>query len=79
MQRDIDLIVETDRGLYFGDCKWTDKAIGASALNRLRESAKPFAKTSKLFMFVLFAKRVFTLSESSGVLLFDAKGIVHES
>ena len=77
-QRDIDLIVDTEKTLYFGECKWTDKKVGDSELNRLRESSKRFdkTKTSKL---VFFAKNGFTFPESNDVLLFDAKRIVKES
>lgn len=78
-QRDIDVVVETERALYVGECKWTEKKVGESELKLLRTSAKPIAKTKKPIKFVLFARSGFTLAESEDVLIFDAERIVHES
>jgi hypothetical protein len=78
-QRDIDVVVETDKALYAGECKWTEKKVGASELKLLETSAKVVAKTKKTLKFVLFAKNGFTLEESEDILLFDAGRIVKES
>lgn len=34
-QREIDIIADTGRTLYVGECKWTDAKIGVNELNRL--------------------------------------------
>lgn len=78
-QRDIDVVVDTEKALYFGECKWTNRKVGASELSRLQESSKAFAGTKKPVKFVLFAKNGFAFSESDKVLLFDAERIVQES
>ena len=77
-QRDIDVVVETEKTLYVGECKWTEKKVGETELSRLRASSKRVAKTKKPVKFVLFSRSGFTFSESDNVLLFDAGRIVRE-
>ncbi len=74
-QREIDLIVETDKALYFGECKWSNNKIGEKELEHLKTSAKAL-KTKKPVKWILFNKKGFTIKESKDVLLFDAKRIV---
>ena len=76
-QREIDLIIETDKALYVGECKWSDNKIGEKELTRLKQSTKAL-KTKKPIIWVLFNKKGFGVKESQGVLLFDAVRIVKE-
>jgi AAA+ ATPase superfamily predicted ATPase len=78
-QRDIDLVVETEKVLYIGECKWTDKKVGIKELERLQESSKALAKIRKPAKFVLFAKNGFAFSSVDDVMLFSAEEIVRES
>lgn len=82
-QREIDLIVETDKALYIGECKWSEQKTGESELKRLRESAKHIAaKTKKPVKWVLFSKEGFSddIQKRKGeVLLFDAPKLVEAS
>jgi AAA+ ATPase superfamily predicted ATPase len=77
-QRDIDLVVETDKALYFGECKWTDRQVGPSELKRLRESSKKLAETKKPIKLVFFAKNGFSFSQSEEVMLFNAEKITQK-
>ncbi len=74
-QREIDLIIETDKTLYIGECKWSDNKIGEKELEHLKQSAKAL-KTKKQVKWVLFNKKGFSINESKDVLLFDAERIV---
>jgi AAA+ ATPase superfamily predicted ATPase len=76
-QREIDLIIETDKALYVGECKWSDNKMGEKELTRLKQSTKAL-KTKKPIIWVLFNKKGFGVKESQGVLLFDAVRIVKE-
>jgi len=78
-QRDIDLIVETEKVLYIGECKWTDKKVGLGELEHLQESSKALTNTKKTVKFVLFAKNGFAFSPTSDVILFSSEEIVQES
>lgn len=75
-QREIDLVVETDRALYAGECKWTEQKIGESELKQLQESAKRIARAKKPVKWVLFSKEGFSIQETKDVLLFDPPKIV---
>jgi len=77
-QREIDLIIETDKALYIGECKWSDKKIGKKELEHLKQSASAL-KPKKPVRWVLFSKKRFTIRERGSVLLFDAGRIVAES
>ncbi|MEW6528306.1 MAG: ATP-binding protein [Candidatus Micrarchaeota archaeon] len=77
-QRELDLVIETDKSLYLGECKWSDNEIGEKELEHLKQSAKVL-KTKKPIKWVLFSKKGFTIKESNDVLLFDAERIVKES
>jgi AAA+ ATPase superfamily predicted ATPase len=77
-QREIDLIVETDKAFYIGECKWSDNKLGEKELEHLRTSAKAL-KTKKPVKWVLFNKKGFNIKESKDILLFDAERIVKES
>ncbi|MFA5049461.1 MAG: ATP-binding protein [Candidatus Micrarchaeia archaeon] len=74
-QREIDLIIATDKALYICECKWSDNKIGEKELEHLKVSAKAL-KTKKPIKWVLFNKKGFTIKESKDVLLFDAGRIV---
>jgi AAA+ ATPase superfamily predicted ATPase len=78
-QRDIDVVVETEKTLYTGECKWTEGKVGVNELHRLQESSKPFIEAKKPVKFVLFSKNGFSFSESEDILLFDAERIARES
>ena len=75
-QREIDIVVETDRALYLGECKWTDKPVGDQELIRLRESSKRFSDTKKRVRLVFFSKSGFDLPSNEEVLLFDLQKLV---
>lgn len=77
-QREIDLIVETDKAFYIGECKWSDNKIGEKELEHLKVSAKAL-KTKKPVKWILFNKKGFSIKESNDVLLFDAERIVKGS
>lgn len=77
-QREIDLIIETDKELYLAECKWSDKLIGEKELKHLKQSAKAL-KLKKPVKWVLFNKKGFTIKESNDTLLFNAERIVKES
>ena len=72
-QREIDVLVETDKAIYCGECKWTEQKIGERELNWLKESASAFARTKKPVKFVLFSKRGFEISDDREALMFDAE------
>ena len=72
-QREIDVLVETDKAIYCGECKWTEQKIGERELNWLKESASAFARTKKPVKFVLFSKRGFEISDDGEALMFDAE------
>lgn len=74
----IDVIVETQTTLYVGECKWTNKKIAWSEINRLHESSKAL-KTKKPIKKVLFAKAGFNFSEPPAeTLIFDPARIETE-
>ncbi len=77
-QREIDLIIETNKAFYIGECKWSDNKIGESELEHLKQSAKAL-KTKKPVKLVLFNKRGFAINEGKDMLLFDVERIVKES
>lgn len=71
-QREIDVIVETEKRLYIGECKWTDGNVGEGELRRLQESAGAL-RGGKPVTWVMFTKRRCKLGEGKDVLLFDAE------
>jgi len=75
-QREIDLIIETEKYIYVGECKWSDNKIGENELRHLQESAKAL-KAKKPIKWVLFNKKGFTITENKDVLLFDADRIAN--
>ena len=75
--REIDVIVETEKSLYAGECKWTNKKIGWSEANRLEESSKAL-KTKKPIKKALFSKQGFEFFEAKDTILFDPKKIEEE-
>jgi AAA+ ATPase superfamily predicted ATPase len=72
-QREIDVLVETDKAIYCGECKWTEQKIGERELNWLKESASAIVRTKKPVKFVLFSKRGFEISTDREALMFDAE------
>lgn len=70
--REIDLIIETDRAAYVGECKWAEYAVGEKQLHRLQESAQAL-QFKKPVIWVLFSKKKSTLKERGDLLLFDAQ------
>ncbi len=81
-QREIDLVVETDKALYVGECKWSEQKIGESTLKQLQASAKYIvAKTKKPVKWVLFSKEGFNndIQETKDLLLFDAPKLIEAS
>ncbi len=74
-EREIDLVIETDKALYVGECKWSDSAVGMKELEALKASARGL-KTKKPIRWVLFNKKGFSIKESDDVWLFDAERIV---
>ena len=76
-QREIDLIVETNRSLYIGECKWSSKKAGKKELEHLRQTASAL-KTGKPITFVLFDRAGFDIKAEDGLLLFDPGSMVAE-
>jgi uncharacterized protein len=75
-QREIDIVIETDKALYVGECKWTNQKVGGRDLIWLRESSKGIVmSSSKNVRFVLFAKRGFEVFDEKDVLLFDVEAL----
>lgn len=71
-QREIDLVVETDKAVYIGGCKWTGDKTGEAELRALQESAKAVAaRYKKPVVWTLFSKSGFSLKEADNLLLFD--------
>jgi len=75
VQREIDVVVETNAGVYLGECKWTEEVPGESELTVLKEASGGI-KTKKPVTFVFFSKNGFAFRGKEGLLLFDAKDIV---
>lgn len=69
-QREIDIVVETDKVLYVGECKWTNRKVGKQELNWLREASGGL-KSHKVVRFVLFAKNGFEPLDDKEALLLD--------
>jgi hypothetical protein len=76
-QREIDAVVETDKGLYVGECKWTEQKLGEQELNWLKGSSRAVARAKKPVRLVLFSKRGFKIPDDKEVLMFDADRLVH--
>jgi len=70
-QREIDLIIETDKAVYLGECKWSNHKIGEKELRHLQESAKGL-NVKKPIIWALFSKSGFSIGEEKNILLFDA-------
>lgn len=77
-QRELDLVVETDKALYIGECKWSEGRVGERELERLRESSG-MLKTKKPIRLVLFTKFGCDAKETQDTLLFDSGDIVKSS
>ncbi len=74
-QREIDVVVETNKALYLGECKWTEAKAGGGEMAKLRESSKAI-ETKKPLKLVLFSKRGFDTEGNEDALLFDAESMV---
>lgn len=70
-EREIDVVVETEKALYVGECKWTNKKSRVADLKHLEESARSI-KTKKPIKKALFSKRGFEFDEADGAILFDS-------
>lgn len=68
--REVDLVVETERTLYVGECKWTRSPMGPRDLHHLQESAQGIPRR-KPVKWVLFSKSGFTLPPQEDLLRFD--------
>ncbi|HIH88601.1 TPA: DUF234 domain-containing protein [Candidatus Bathyarchaeota archaeon] len=77
--REIDIVVETDKTLYLGECKWTEKKVGKKELIDLRQTSQAFFEAKKPIKFVLFTKTGFDIEEDYDTLLFDASRIIQGS
>lgn len=69
---EIDLLIETDKNIYIGECKWSNAKIGKKELAHLQRSAGLFQGRKKI-IWVLFSKNGFTIPPEKNLLLFDAK------
>ncbi len=78
-QREIDLVIETDKAIYVGECKWTQQKVGQRELNWLKESAQAVAVTKKPVKFVLFSKLGFDVLTDKDALMFSANQLVKNS
>ena len=78
-QREIDIVVETDKALYLGECKWTNQKLGKRELNWLQESSEAVVKANKPVRFVLFSKKGFESFGDPEVILFDVNELAHYS
>lgn len=75
--REIDLIVETRRSTYVGECKWTRSRVGMRELNHLRESSNAL-RFRKPITWVLFSRNGFDPSVAGKAQLFDPAGMASE-
>jgi len=71
-RREIDLVVETDKNLYIGECKWNNNKIGYAELERLKNSAKILI-SNKPVKWILFSKSGFNIEQTKDIVLFDIK------
>ena len=78
-QREIDIVIETDKAIYVGKCKWTQHKIGRRELNWLKESAQAIMATEKPVKFVIFSKSGFETFADKDALLFEASHLVKNS
>jgi len=74
-QRDIDVIIETDKALYLGESKWTNNKIGEHEMKRLKENATGLPQSKKPVKWVLFSKNGFNTPPPTDALLIDAETI----
>jgi AAA+ ATPase superfamily predicted ATPase len=75
-QREIDVVIETERALYIGECKWSDTLMDKGDLRHLKRSAAAL-EARKPVRWVLFSKAGFSgLEEGEDLLLFDARRII---
>jgi|GEM_PF-906265 len=70
-QREIDVVVETDKAVYLGECKWSNRKVGEKELHHLQESSG-WLKTGKPVIWSMFSKSGFSIRGSKNVLLFSA-------
>ena len=76
--REIDIVVETDKTIYIGECKWSKNKIGSDVLMHLKESATAL-KSAQPTIWVLFSKAGFDMAGSNDLLLFDPERITKTS
>lgn len=76
-QRELDLVIESDKAIYIGECKWTKEKIKQGELDFVKESAKGI-KTKKPLKWVLFSKDGFHMPENEELFLFDPKRMIRE-
>jgi len=76
-EREIDVVVETGKNLYLGECKWTNEKVGERELGHLKASAQALG-TRKPIIWVLFSKAGFSLTRRDDLLLFDPTGMDKE-
>ena len=74
---EIDVIVETEKRIFLGECKWTNKKIGWSEVSRLDKCSRA-VKTKKPIRKVLFSKKGFEFHEVKDTTLFDPEKIQEE-
>lgn len=75
--REVDLLVETEKALFVGECKWSRSPMGPRDLRRLQETSEALPHRKPL-RFVLFSKSGFELREAPELLLFDPPRISQE-
>jgi uncharacterized protein len=68
--REIDVVVETNLSLYVGECKWRNKRVRPSDMDKLEKSSHVL-KTKKPIRKVLFSKQGFDFKQTDDTLLFD--------
>jgi AAA+ ATPase superfamily predicted ATPase len=73
-QREIDLIIETDKSLYIGECKWSENKLGEKELEHPKTSAKAL-KTKKPLKWVLFNKKGFIIKKAKIFYCLMLKGL----
>ncbi len=61
-KEEIDIVAFDDKNIAFIECKWTNKSVGLSVLNRLKEKSLLVNSSSLKKYFILFSKSGFSNS-----------------
>ncbi len=62
VKEEIDIVAFDEKNIAFIECKWTNKSVGLSVLNRLKEKSMLVNSSSLKKYFILFSKSGFSNS-----------------